>query len=49
MKKFIWTDKLVKDFCKVYTVGAYNSDYKNCKTIETKITKFKQLKTKQNG
>lgn len=44
MEKFKWSDKLVKEFCKVYTVGGYHSDYKNCKTIEKKITKFKELK-----
>jgi hypothetical protein len=46
MQKFKWTDKRVKEFCKVYTVGAYTTDYKDCKTIETKMNKYKQLKTK---
>jgi len=36
-----WTDKKVKEFCRIYTVGSYNHDYKNCRTIDEKIKRFK--------
>ena len=36
-----WTDKKVKEFCRIYTVGSYNHDYKDCRTIDEKIKRFK--------
>ena len=36
-----WTDKKVKEFCRIYTIGAYHRDYKNCRTIDEKIKQFK--------
>lgn len=44
MKNFKWTDEDVKEFCRVYTIGGYTDDYKDCKTIEKKMNKFKILK-----
>ena len=43
-EKFQWNDEYVKDFCRIYTIGSYTDDYKDCKTIEEKINKFKKLK-----
>jgi len=37
-----WTDKLVKEFAKVTTEGAYGM-YHGCKTIEDKLQKFKEI------
>ena len=31
MKNFKWTDEKVKEFCRVYTIGGYTDDYKDCK------------------
>jgi len=45
MKNFKWTDEKVKEFCRVYTIGGYTDDYKDCKTIDKKMNKFKQLKS----
>jgi len=42
--EFVWTDEDVIEFCRVYTIGGYTDDYKDCKTIEKKMNKFKQLK-----
>ena len=36
-----WTDKKVKEFCRIYTAGAYHRDYKDCRTIDEKIKRFK--------
>ena len=36
-----WTDKKVKEFCRIYTAGAYHHDYKDCRTINEKIKRFK--------
>ena len=36
-----WTDKKVKEFCRIYTAGAYHHDYKDCRTIDEKIKRFK--------
>lgn len=41
MKKFIWTDELVLEFAKVATKGSYG-DYQDCKTLESKLEKFKE-------
>ncbi len=49
MKNFKWTDEKVKEFCRVYTIGGYTDDYKDCKTIEKKMNKFKVLKKKNYG
>ena len=46
MKNFKWTDEKVKEFCRVYTIGGYTDDYKDCNTIEKKMNKFKLLKKK---
>lgn len=40
---FKWNDNLVKEFCRVYSAGPWGQ-YKGCKTIETKLQRFKQLK-----
>ena len=37
MKNFKWTDEKVKEFCRVYTIGGYTDDYKDCKTIDKKM------------
>ena len=39
----IWTDELVKEFCKVYSNGKYIQEYLNCNTIEKKLVVFKKL------
>jgi hypothetical protein len=37
-----WTDELVKEFAKVTTEGAYGMYY-GCKTIDSKLEKFKEV------
>ena len=36
-----WTDKKVKEFCRIYTIGKYQHGYRGCKTIDEKIKRFK--------
>lgn len=42
----LWTDDEVKEFCRVYTVGSYTKEYYDCKTIDEKMKRFKELKNK---
>jgi hypothetical protein len=42
--KFEWTDEDVKEFCRIYTIGGYSDDYKDYKTIDEKMNRFKKLK-----
>ena len=46
MKNFIWTDNLVKKFVRIYQYGSLMEDFKECKTFEQKIKKFKELNAK---
>mgnify|MGYP003626068944 FL=1 len=48
-ESFKWTDEMVKEFCKVYTIGTYNDDYSGCKTMNQKITRFKYLKGEEKN
>jgi hypothetical protein len=47
-KEFPWTDELAKEFATVATKGAYGS-YRGCKTIESKLEKFKQINLKNRA
>jgi len=42
-KEFIWTDKLVKEFAKISTLGSYGI-YDGARTIDTKLKIFKMDK-----
>ena len=37
---FKWNDQLVREFVRV-TCGGQYGDYKGCKTVEQKLTRFK--------
>jgi hypothetical protein len=39
-----WTDKLVKEFARVYTAGKYLDGYRDCYTIDLKLKRFEQIK-----
>ena len=43
---FKWNDQLVREFVRV-TCGGQYGDYKGCKTVEQKLTRFKELKSKE--
>jgi len=38
-----WSDKKVKEFCKIYTRRWDYREYENCGTIDEKLKKFKEL------
>jgi hypothetical protein len=39
-----WTDEKVKEFCKIYTQPYSHSGFEHCRTIDSKIKKYKELK-----
>ena len=38
-----WTDDKVKEFVKVYTIGKYWDDYRDCVKIDEKLKRFKLI------
>jgi len=46
MSSFKWTDEKVKEFTKVATGGSYG-DYQHCRSIDSKMKRFKILNIKR--
>ncbi len=44
-KRFKWTDELAAEFAKIMRNGSYG-DYKDCKTLNEKLKRFKELNSK---
>ena len=44
--QFEWTDDLVKEFARVYSLGSYG-EYRGLKKLDDKLERFKELKTSQ--
>ena len=43
-----WTDKKVKEFVKIATLGSWG-DYSGCISLDSKMKKFKKLNGEKNN